>query len=105
MKMAKGHNGLSWWGCRSVGANACIAQTYSPSWAIARVWHNYVGGGGVGFGAIQNAIIVNYITSRSQNVFIVLVWKIIFLLSKSICSRQNDLTRLSIIINRFDKLG
>ncbi len=103
MKMAKGHNGLSWC-CRNVGANVCIVWTYSLSWAITHVWCNCVDGGGVGFGAIQNTVIANYITSRLQKKLLS-VRKRNFLPNNSICCKQNDLTRLSIIINRFDKLG
>jgi hypothetical protein len=52
MKMAKGCNGLTWWGHNSARANACTDQAYSSTWASAHVRHNRVDGGGIGFGAI-----------------------------------------------------
>jgi hypothetical protein len=67
MKMVKGHNGFNWWDHKSVGANAYISQTYSPTWASARVWCNRVDGGGIGSSAIfedlweANACVLMYI--------------------------------------------
>jgi hypothetical protein len=52
MKMVKGHTGFSWLDHKSVGPNAYISQTYSPTWASACVWCNCVDGGEVGSGAI-----------------------------------------------------
>jgi hypothetical protein len=53
IKMAKAAMVLVDGAVRVLGANACTAQTYSPTWTNARVRRNRSNGGGIGFGAIS----------------------------------------------------